>query len=107
MPLLDVKGLFRDQLLERSILGLRVPDKKSANFPRRLYYPKNYQYGDKVLLFLPAECMVCFMVISYPFPTRIILWNLIDITGMCWRNLIQNGHYISILVHTAPAVNIR
>jgi hypothetical protein len=45
--------------------------------------PKNYQYGDKVLLFLPAECMVCFMVISYLFLTRIILWILIDITGMC------------------------
>jgi hypothetical protein len=76
MLLLGVRGYFVTNYWERSILGSRVPGKKNMltlSFPRRLFYPENDQYGDRVLLFLPAECMVCFMVISCRFLTRFIL----------------------------------
>jgi hypothetical protein len=75
MLLLNIRGHFATTIgtLNPGISYARLKNLLTSSHGGYSTYPQNDQYDERVMLFLPAECMVCFMVVSCRSPTRIVL----------------------------------
>ena len=82
--------------------------KKSANFPpsQRPFYPQDSQYGDRVLSFLPAVCVVCFMVVAcgsqHALSFQVEGGGRLNINGDIRHHVFVKLNGDDVLVHYSP-----